>query len=65
VNNDRIERHKMEDIETCTMDIPIILSACRIWESIKDSKIFSVISSDVFLEISRMQTVNEAESKCW
>jgi len=38
---------------------------CRIWESIKDSKIFSVISSDVFLEISRMQTVNEAESKCW
>jgi len=45
--------------------IPIILSACRIWESIKDSKIFTVISSDVFLEISRMQTVNEAESKCW
>ena len=38
---------------------------CRIWESIKNSKIFSVISSDVFLEISRMQTVNEAESKCW
>jgi len=38
---------------------------CCIWESIKDSKIFRVISSDMFLEISRMQTINEAESKCW